>query len=105
MIWVYTGLYTGTPAFIVPTYSERESNARRVAAVGAGDFIVPSKDAWGKRRVRVEELRAKIKHVLADPVYTMNARRISEKMGALGGASKAAYLIEDFGRELTPDLL
>jgi hypothetical protein len=32
-----TGLVIGTPALIVPTFSERESNDRRVAAAGAGD--------------------------------------------------------------------
>jgi len=30
-----TGLVTGTPAVIIPTYAERESNARRIAALGA----------------------------------------------------------------------
>ena len=92
-----TGLYTGTPAVIIPTYSERESNARRVAAVGAGDLVVPTKDALGKKHVRVEELRAKVKQVLSDPSYAMNARRVSEKMQTYGGASEAAHLIEDFG--------
>ena len=31
-----TGLFMGKPAVIIPTFSERESNARRVAGVGAG---------------------------------------------------------------------
>jgi UDP:flavonoid glycosyltransferase YjiC (YdhE family) len=99
-----TGLYTGTPAVIVPTYSERESNARRVAAVGAGEFIVPVMDTSGKKRlVRVEELRAKVRQVLSDPSYAANARRISEKMRTYGGAPEAARLIEDFGRGLGVD--
>src|SRR5262249_50868098 len=34
-----TGLSTGKPAVIIPTYSERESNARRIAALGAGAII------------------------------------------------------------------
>jgi UDP:flavonoid glycosyltransferase YjiC (YdhE family) len=93
-----TGLYTGTPAVIIPTYSERESNARRIAAVGAGEFIVPTEDTSGKRHVRAEELRAKVRQVLSDPAYTMNARRVSEKMQTYGGASEAAHLIEDLGQ-------
>lgn len=94
-----TGLYTGTPAVIIPTYSERESNARRVAAVGAGEFIVPVADALGKKKhVRVEELRAKVRQVLSDPSYAINARRISEKMQTYGGASEAACLIEDLAK-------
>ncbi len=92
-----TGLYTGTPAVIIPTYSERESNARRVAAVGAGDLIVPTADASGRRKhVRAEEVQAKVRYVLSDPSFTINARRISEKMQTYGGATEAARLIENF---------
>jgi len=90
-----TGLYAGTPAVIIPTYSERESNARRVAAVGAGDFELPTADDSGKK-VDVEELRAKIEHVLADPSYKENAVKISKKMRTFGGAAEAARLIENF---------
>ncbi|MEJ2544431.1 MAG: glycosyltransferase, partial [Calditrichaceae bacterium] len=52
-----TGLYTGTPALIIPTYSERESNARRIANVGAGDFILPTSDSSGtKKQVKAAEV-------------------------------------------------
>jgi UDP:flavonoid glycosyltransferase YjiC (YdhE family) len=91
-----TGLYTGTPAVIIPTFSERESNARRVAALGAGDFVLPTKGSGGKKRVAAEELRAKVWRVLSDPSFTQSARRIGEKMRTYGGASGAAGLIEDF---------
>jgi UDP:flavonoid glycosyltransferase YjiC (YdhE family) len=95
-----TGLYTGTPQLIIPTMTERESNARRVAAVGAGDFIVPtSLDARGrKKRVPIEELRAKVKKVLGDPSYKANAMRISEKLQSYGGPAEAARLIEEASR-------
>jgi MGT family glycosyltransferase len=93
------GLCTGTPAVIIPTYSERESNARRVAAVGAGEFIVPIESARHKKHVCVDELRAKVKQVLADPAYTANARRISDKMQTYSGAGEASRLIEDLARE------
>jgi hypothetical protein len=43
-----TWRYTGTPALIIPTYSGRESNARRVTAQGAGDFVLLSSDVTGK---------------------------------------------------------
>jgi UDP:flavonoid glycosyltransferase YjiC (YdhE family) len=89
-----TGLLTGTPAVIIPTFSERESNARRVAAVGAGDFIVPSTDAWGAKRVPAEALRVMVRRVLSDPSFARNARRVSERMRTYGGASYAAHLIE-----------
>jgi UDP:flavonoid glycosyltransferase YjiC (YdhE family) len=92
-----TGLYTGTPAVIIPTYSERESNARRIAALGAGVFVLPTTDASGrKKKVDVEELRAKIEHVLSDPSYKENAKKISERMRRYGGEAKAVDLIENF---------
>lgn len=92
-----TGLFTGTPALVVPTYSERESNARRVAAVGAGDLVLPSTDDSGKKKqVQVTEVRDKVKHILSDSSFRENAKRISEKLRSYGGASYAASLIEDF---------
>jgi UDP:flavonoid glycosyltransferase YjiC (YdhE family) len=93
-----TGLYTGTPAVIIPTFSERESNARRVAALGAGDFVAPTCDGRGRKHVQAEDVRAKVRRILSDPSFTANARRISEKLRAHGGASEAARLIEDFAR-------
>jgi len=92
-----TGLYAGTPAVVIPTYSERESNARRMAASGAGDFVLPIVDPSGKKKkVDVEELRTKIELVLSDKSYKENARQISNKMRRYGGASKATILIEKF---------
>ena len=90
------GPYTGTPAVIIPTFSERESNARRIAALGAADFVVPTEDASAEKHVSVEEVRAKVRQVLSDPSFTINARRIGETMWGYGGASEAARLIEDF---------
>ena len=94
-----TGLYTGTPAVIIPTYSERESNARRVSALGAGEFILPGGDASGRKKyVAPDEVRAIVKQVLSTPAYGQNAKRIGEKMGTVGGVPWTAGLIEDFGR-------
>ena len=92
-----TGLYSGKPAVIIPTYSERESNARRVAAVGAG-AIVPVTYIGSKKHVRTEELRTTVWHVLTNPSFAENARRMSEKLRAYGGASQAASMIEGFIR-------
>jgi UDP:flavonoid glycosyltransferase YjiC (YdhE family) len=92
-----TGLYSGKPAVIIPTYSERESNARRVAAVGAG-AIVPVTYISGKKYVGTEELRTTVWHVLTNPSFAQNARRMSEKLRAYGGASQAVSIIEEFRR-------
>jgi UDP:flavonoid glycosyltransferase YjiC (YdhE family) len=98
-----TGLVTGTPAVIIPTFTERESNARRIAALGAGAFV-PVQNVSGKKYVRVEELQAMVRCVLTDASFADNARRMSEKMRAYGGTSQAAHLIERFGQvnELDP---
>jgi len=45
---VITGLQAGTPAVIVPTITERESNARRFVALGAGEMVMPG-DQSGRR--------------------------------------------------------
>lgn len=92
-----TGLFTGTPAVIIPTYSERESNARRVAALGAGDFIVIDRESRGKNmKLLVNEVRTKVRRILSEPSFADNAKRISNRMRAFGGASYAADLIEKF---------
>jgi UDP:flavonoid glycosyltransferase YjiC (YdhE family) len=90
-----TGLATGTPAVIVPTYAERESNARRVAGLGAG-VIVPVDTSTGKKRVSADELRAAARRVLSDPSFAMQARRAGERLAELGGAARAAELIGGF---------
>ena len=97
-----TGLYTGTPAVIIPTYSERESNARRIAALGAGAIVSVERVAGGKR-VRVDDLRATVRRVLTDPSFTDNARRIGERLRAYGGAGHAAHLIEQFSERAWVD--
>jgi UDP:flavonoid glycosyltransferase YjiC (YdhE family) len=88
-----TGLQTGTPAVIIPTMSERESNARRIAAVGAGAFELPKHHKFATKTVNVEEVRTKIKNVLSDPSYRTNAERISHVLESYGGAEEASRLI------------
>jgi UDP:flavonoid glycosyltransferase YjiC (YdhE family) len=90
-----TGLYVGTPAVIIPTMSERESNARRVAAQGAAELVLPTSDVFGKKKkVESAELAAKVRRVLSTPSYKKNAERISGRLKEYGGALQAAPLIE-----------
>jgi MGT family glycosyltransferase len=92
-----TGLCMSKPAVIIPTYAERESNARRIAALGAG-VMVPVEHDRGKKRVRVEALRATVRRVLTDPSIASNAAHAGERMRAYGGAAQAARLIERFSQ-------
>ncbi|MCC6297906.1 MAG: hypothetical protein IT314_01320 [Anaerolineales bacterium] len=96
-----TGLYTGTPAVIIPTYSERESNARRVHAVGAGEYVVPKIDPSGRKKyVDPKELQAKIRQVLSSPCYRENAKHVGAKLRSIGGVAWTVRLIEDFSQEI-----
>jgi MGT family glycosyltransferase len=91
-----TGLYTGTPAVIIPTFSERESNARRIAMLGAGEYVLPTTDKVKKKSVDLEEFRKTVKKVLSTPSYLEKAKHYREKLRTFGGPEKAAQLIEDF---------
>jgi UDP:flavonoid glycosyltransferase YjiC (YdhE family) len=89
-----TGLFTGTPAVIIPTYSERESNARRNAALGAGEFVLPIMDASGEKHIDTAEFGAKVRRVLTEPAYRQAAQHIAASMAHYGGAREAANHIE-----------
>jgi UDP:flavonoid glycosyltransferase YjiC (YdhE family) len=93
------GLYSGRPMVIIPTFSERESNARRVASAGAGEFLLPGGTPFGPLTgnwgVQADELRAKVRQVLSVPAYRENAARISKRLHEYGGASFAADQIEN----------
>ncbi len=92
-----TGLWAGRPAVIVPTFSERESNARRVAAAGAGIVVVPEADASGiHKRVNPAALRDAVRTVLADPSYARNAARVAGLLRSYGGPVAAAKLVAEF---------
>ena len=57
---VMTGLAAGTPAVIVPTITERESNARRLVALGAGEIVMPADGADGEKQIDLADFSAKI---------------------------------------------
>lgn len=91
-----TGLWAGRPAVIVPTFSERESNARRVAEAGAGLVVLPESNARGTRKhVPPARLRDAVRTVLSDPAFARNAGEISLELRAQGGAPLAARLIAE----------
>ncbi len=93
-----TGLFTGTPAVIIPTFSERESNARRVASVGAGEFILPESNAEGQKTIDAATLRNTVRKVLEKPGYRENAEKHGEILRSYGGIDRAVVLIEDLAQ-------
>jgi MGT family glycosyltransferase len=89
-----TGLAAGTPAVIIPTITERESNARRVVALGAGEIVLPVAGADGEKQIVVEEFSAKVQRVLNEPGYRKAARRVADSIRQFGGATQAADRIQ-----------
>lgn len=73
---VMIGLAAGTPAVVIPTVTERESNARRVLALGAGEIVLPVNGADGEKRIDVQEFGSKVQRVLKEPEYRAWARRM-----------------------------
>lgn len=84
-----TSLYSGTPSLIFPTFSERESNARRMKALGAAEFVLPAEyDA--------EVIRNKVKQVIHSPSYSMAAATHGRNLKSFGGITKVVEMIEQF---------
>lgn len=84
-----TSLYCGTPSLIFPTFSERESNARRMKDLGAAEFVLPGEyDAVN--------IRAKVKQVIHSPSYNIAATTHGKNLKSFGGIRKAVELIEKF---------
>ncbi len=81
---------------MIPTFSERESNARRVVIIGAGEIILPTEGTGREKSIDIDKLRLKIRKILADPSYTINAQKARDKLRAFGGAMNAADQIADF---------
>jgi MGT family glycosyltransferase len=96
---VMTGLQAGTPAVIVPTITERESNARRLVALGAGEIVMPATRADGEKTIDAVEFGAAVTRVLKDENYRRSARRVSESMRQYTGAQGAADWVEQFAAE------
>jgi MGT family glycosyltransferase len=93
---VMTGLKAGTPAVIVPTITERESNARRLVALGAGEIVMPLDGLDGEKTIDAVEFKAAVLKVLNDPAYRRSVQRVAESMKRYGGANAAADKVERF---------
>ncbi len=93
---VMTTLKAGTPAVIIPTMTERESNARRLSSLGAGELVLPVTGPDGEKDVDFAEFGAKVRRVLGEPKYLESAKRVADSMRKYGGAAGAAEHLEKF---------
>jgi UDP:flavonoid glycosyltransferase YjiC (YdhE family) len=114
-----TALAAGTPALIIPTYSERESNARRAAALGAALYLVPQTAAVDARLEpelalvpgmggTSKELEPKlvadaIRMLLKDQRYSDSARTAAQQLARFSGAAAAADIIEGLNQRQNKD--
>jgi len=89
-----TGAYAGTPALIVPTMSERESNARRLASLGVAELQIPVVDKTGEKRVSIAAFGETVRTMLANSSYRTKAEALSKRMGKYGGPRAIAERIE-----------
>jgi UDP:flavonoid glycosyltransferase YjiC (YdhE family) len=89
-----TGAFTGTPALIVPTFTERESNARRVADLGVAQILMPQEDGWGEKYLCPTELRETVDSMLSDSAWTRRAEEFAQTMQKPGRLEDAADRIE-----------
>ncbi len=96
-----TGLSAGTPAIVIPTYSERESNARRIALLGAGEFVLPTEGANNEKQISFASFKEKVFKVLNNPSYAQASGRVAENMAQYGGPVQAAKLIEEICVEIS----
>jgi len=89
-----TGAFAGTPAVIVPTYSERESNARRLAGLGVAELHIPVVDDTGEKRIDHAAFAETVRAMLADSSYRTRAEALSQRIGEYPGPEKIAERVE-----------
>jgi hypothetical protein len=93
-----TALGAGTPALIVATSKERESNARRVANLGAGLYLLPEGNMFERMLLDAELVFPAVDSLLRDFSYKESARAVSEELHGLPGAQYVADLVESVAK-------
>jgi hypothetical protein len=89
-----TGTFAGTPALIIPTFSERESNARRLANLGVASLLIPVVDASGSKHVDSTAFRDTVRVMLTDASYRKNAEELARRMANYGGPDRIADITQ-----------
>lgn len=87
---------------IAPTYSERESNARRIEALGAG-IMVPVERTGRHTTISPSQLRDAAMTAIASEAMRGAATELGSHLAGFGGPGTAADVIESaVGRESGP---
>ncbi|MCI0698334.1 glycosyl transferase [candidate division KSB1 bacterium] len=87
---VNEGLNYGVPLVVVPQQIEQVLNGRQVARHGAG-VVLAGRPPYG--RLDAGDLRRTVDKILADPIYRLNAERLSRSFHEAGGYQRAATAI------------
>jgi len=88
-------LNAGLPMVVIPISADQPYNAACCAALGVGVVIEPDNRT-------PEAIRDAVRHVLAEPMYRMNATRVRDEMAALPGPEYAVELLERLVVEKRP---
>ena len=72
--------FTGTPSLIIPTFSERESNARRIKALGIAELLIPVVNETGAKHIDGSSFKEKVHKILTEFSYKKNAEEVSKRM-------------------------
>jgi UDP:flavonoid glycosyltransferase YjiC (YdhE family) len=79
---------------IIATYSERESNARRLADLGVAELLLPRVDEAGEKWVDAAEFGRVVQAMLADASYATKSEALSRRASDCGGPRRIAEHIE-----------
>ena len=83
------------PLVVVPLFADQPQNARRVAEVGAGLSVEPSRE---NPMATIEPLRAALETVLAEPSYAERAQALADELRAEPPVDEAVPLLERLDR-------
>ena len=79
----------------MPLFADQPENARRVAEVGAGISVEPTRE---DPKATIAPLRSAIETVLAEPSYGERARAISDELRGEPRVDGAVPLLERLAR-------
>lgn len=88
---ILSALAAGAPLIVIPAEADQPDNARRVVETRTGLKL-------SRRQCTPAGLRHALEHVLSDPQFGVNARRMAGIFRGYDGASRAAELIEGLCR-------